>query len=62
MEHRDRITPDLFDHWLNLWSQMTDAVMVPAAATALQDKAQRIAESLQLALFFRLGVPPAAGA
>ncbi|MBO9525569.1 MAG: group III truncated hemoglobin [Sphingobium yanoikuyae] len=62
MAHRDRITPALFDHWLNLWSQTTDAVMVPAAAAALQDRAQRIAESLQLALFFRLGAPPAAGA
>ncbi|WP_434403878.1 group III truncated hemoglobin [Sphingobium sp. DN12] len=62
MAHIDRITPDLFDHWLDLWSQTTDAVMGPAAAAALQDKAQRIAESLQLALFFRLGPPPAAGA
>ena len=30
--------------------------MEPAAAAALQDKAERIAESLRLALFFKL--PP----
>ena len=52
--HRDRITSALFDRWLGLWKQTTDAMMTPEAAAALQDKAARIAESLQLALFFRL--------
>ncbi|RSZ08331.1 group III truncated hemoglobin [Sphingomonas koreensis] len=52
--HAARITPGLFDRWLALWDETSDALMTPAAATALQDKARRIAESLQLALFFRL--------
>ncbi|MAM38445.1 MAG: preprotein translocase subunit TatC [Erythrobacter sp.] len=54
MKHRDRITPELFDRWLGLWKQTTDELMEPDAAIALQAKAARIAESLQLAMFFRL--------
>lgn len=54
MKHRDRITPALFEHWLGLWKQTIDELMAPEAAAALQAKAARIAESLQLALFFRL--------
>ena len=55
MKHRDRITPALFDRWLGLWKRTTDDLMSSDAATALQAKAERIAESLQLAMFFRLG-------
>lgn len=52
--HHSRMTPELFTRWLELWAQVTDELMTPAAAAALQAKAARIAESLQLALFFRL--------
>ncbi|OYX22016.1 MAG: preprotein translocase subunit TatC [Rhodobacterales bacterium 32-66-9] len=55
MKHRDRITTALFSRWLNLWKSTTDDLMFPDAAKALQAKAERIAESLQLAMFFRLG-------
>jgi len=54
VKHKDRITPALFDRWLSLWKQTTDELMTPDAAAALQAKAARIAESLQLAMFFRL--------
>lgn len=54
MKHRDRISPELFGRWLALWAQTTNDLMAPAAASALQAKAARIAESLQLGLFFRL--------
>jgi hemoglobin len=54
MRHRTRISPELFDRWLELWRQTTDELMAPVAAEALQAKAKRIAESLQLALFFPL--------
>jgi hemoglobin len=54
MKHIGRITPALFQRWLMLWTETTDALMAPAAAQALQDKAARIAESLQLAMFFRM--------
>ena len=53
-KHGDRITPALFDRWLALWAETTGELMTPAAAAALQFKAERIAESLQLALFFKL--------
>jgi len=54
MRHKSRITPELFDRWLGLWAQTTDELMSPEAALQLQDRAARIAESLKLALFFRL--------
>ncbi|BAV63258.1 group III truncated hemoglobin [Sphingobium cloacae] len=61
MKHKDRITPALFDRWLALWAQTTDEMMTPPAAAALQDRAARIAQSLQLALFFRLDDQPIPG-
>lgn len=59
VKHRDRITPALFERWLALWAETTDELMAPDAAAALQTKAARIAESLQLAMFFRLDGKPA---
>lgn len=54
MKHKSRITPALFTRWLGLWNRTTEELMAPEAAAALQAKAARIAESLQLAMFFRL--------
>ena len=45
-KHKDRISPELFDRWLGLWKQTTDDLMAPEAASELQAKAARIAESL----------------
>lgn len=59
-KHAARISPELFDRWLTLWDETTGALMTTEAAAALQAKARRIAESLQLALFFRLPVRQAA--
>lgn len=61
MTHRSRITPELFERWLGLWAETTDAIMEPAAAKALQDKARRIAQSLQLAMFFRIDAEQSTG-
>lgn len=58
--HGSRITRPLFQRWLALWAETSNAMMTPEAAQAVQAKAARIAESLQLALFFRLGSGPAA--
>jgi len=55
MKHKARITPELFGRWLALWGRTADEVMPADAAAALKAKAARIAESLQLALFFRIG-------
>jgi len=54
MKHLARITPELFDRWLALWASTTNDLMSTDAAVSLQAKAARIAESLKLALFFRL--------
>jgi hemoglobin len=54
LRHRDSITPELFGRWLALWGETARELMAPEAAAALEEKAGRIAESLQLALFFRL--------
>ena len=61
LKHRDSITPELFARWLALWGQTARELMAPEAAAALEEKAGRIAESLQLALFFRLDGPPPSG-
>ena len=61
LRHRAAITPEMFERWLHLWGQTTDELMPPSAAQALQAKAARIAESLSLALFFRVGRNAAAG-
>jgi hemoglobin len=58
MKHIGRITPALFERWLALWAETTGLLMAPDAAAALQAKAARIAESLQLALFFKLDPDP----
>ena len=59
-KHATRITPALFERWLGLWKMTTDELMPGDAAEALQAKAARIAESLQLALFFKLPTEKAA--
>lgn len=60
LKHRSLITPAMFDRWLTIWTATTDELMSAQAAAALQNKAARIAESLSLALFFRLEDPIAA--
>jgi len=54
IKHNARITPEMFDRWLALWATATNEIVPPEIANALQAKAARIAESLSLALFFRL--------
>lgn len=53
MLHRTRMNPADFTRWLALWRQTTNELMAPSAAAALQAKAERIGDSLQLALFYR---------
>lgn len=55
MKHRAQITPALFDRWLILWAQAADEVLPPDIAAMVQEKAHRIAQSLQLGLFFEPG-------
>lgn len=60
LEHLPAITPQMFNRWLALWAEVTGELLSPDVAIALQSKAARIAESLKLALYFRLA--PASGA
>ena len=57
LKHKAHITPAMFDRWLAIWADTTNELLAPEAAAALQAKAGRIAESLQLSLFFRLDDP-----
>ena len=54
LKHREVIKPEMFARWLALWAETARAMLSPADAGAVIAKAERIAESLQLALFFRL--------
>lgn len=49
------IEPEFFERWLVLWRETTAELFAPAIAERFRDKAERIAESLKLALFFRPG-------
>jgi hemoglobin len=60
LRHASAIEPAMFDRWLALWGETARELLAPGPAAAVVEKAERIAESLKLALFFRL--PGAAAA
>jgi hemoglobin len=47
------IEAHFFDRWLALWHETAGEVFTPQAAAVFDLKAERIAESLKLALYFR---------
>jgi hemoglobin len=51
--HHDKMTIANFERWLALWRQTTNELLHADQATALQAKAERIAESLRLGVEFR---------
>ncbi|MBI1404400.1 MAG: DUF1971 domain-containing protein [Porphyrobacter sp.] len=55
LKHAERITPAMFDRWLDLWRETTAELLPAETAGDLQEKAGRIGESLQLALRFHRG-------
>lgn len=55
LKHADRINGHSFERWLSIWDETTNEMFAPAAAAALQEKAARIAESLQLGIRFGSG-------
>ena len=55
VQHGDRMSGAAFDRWLALWRHSTDEMFQPGPARASQDKADRIAESLQLGIRFARG-------
>ena len=55
LRHADTINPAMFERWLAIWRETTTELMPADAAAALQGRAARIAESLQLGIQFRPG-------
>ena len=49
------IEPQFFERWLRLWHETAGEIFAAEPAAAFDLKAERIAESLKLALFFRPG-------
>jgi hemoglobin len=62
LKHIARIRPDMFDRWLELWRETARETLDEAGAAAVIAKAERIAESLQLGMFFKLEPRGAAAA
>ena len=54
LKHIARIRPEMFDRWLELWRETAIETLDEAGATGVIAKAERIAESLQLGMFFKL--------
>jgi len=47
------IEPQFFERWLGLWKETASEIFAPELAAQFTAKAERIAESLKLALFFK---------
>ena len=60
--HRESIRPDMFGRWLALWRETAAETLPPEQAAAFVEKAERIAESLKLGLFFRIEDRPSRAA
>jgi len=54
MRHGPRIPPKMFERWLAIWAKTTNEMVSPPIAAEMQAKAARIAQSLNLAVNFRL--------
>lgn len=52
IRHADHMTSQHFNRWLDIWQGATDELLDAESAAALQTKAARIAESLQLGVNF----------
>lgn len=52
VRHAQAMTRENFARWLALWRQTSAELLGPEAAASLQEKAERIAESLQLGVQF----------
>lgn len=60
--HRDEIRPAMFERWLKLWGETARETLDEHGAASVIAKAERIAESLQLGMFFKFETRGAAAA
>ncbi|MHA3842393.1 group III truncated hemoglobin [Sphingomonas aestuarii] len=51
--HEKAMTAENFARWLDLWQEASNALLRPEKAAIFQEKAGRIAESLQLGIRFQ---------
>ena len=54
IRHSHAIEAGMFDRWLALWRETARERLAPEVAEAIIARAERIGESLKLALFFRI--------
>ena len=54
IRHAAAIEPVMFDRWLDLWRETAAEVLEAGHANAVIAKAERIAESFKLGLWFRI--------
>lgn len=52
VRHEQQMKPENFARWLTLWRETTDDLLPREAAAVFQERAERIAESLQLGVQF----------
>jgi len=52
VRHERHMKPENFERWLTLWEHTSDELLPPELAIAFQERADRIAESLQLGVQF----------
>ena len=55
VKHGEAINPKSFERWLGLWRETTSELLDTENAAAMQEKAERIAESLMLGIQFHRG-------
>lgn len=52
VKHEQHMEREAFERWLGLWRETTEELLAPSEAAAFQERAGRIAESLQLGVQF----------
>lgn len=52
LRHEQHMTPENFARWLELWRQISVELLAPETAAIFREKADRIAESLQLGVHY----------
>lgn len=52
IRHEGQMSKEAFERWLNLWRETCEELLTMSAAAAFQDRANRIAESLQLGIHY----------
>ena len=54
LKHKDAVRPAMFERWLDLWRETARETLNESGSAGVIAKAERIAESLQLGMFFKL--------